>query len=152
MSGHVTTSRDPGGRTRERGGDKREKLLGMAMPVMQRERLERLDMFDMRMGMELIKQWSGDSAEPADFDPGREPRHGDAEQQPVPDGADETDRSLNNAYPESRASRGEAGRKAVEAADKMLTIAKQRMKEPMEELEQAKSAVEIAKKKVGPAT
>ena len=58
----------------------REKLLEMAMPVMQRERLERLDMFDMRMGMELIKQWSGDSSEPADIDPGREPRHGDAEQ------------------------------------------------------------------------
>ena len=34
----------------------------------------------------------------------------------------------------------------------MLTIAKQRMKETMEELEQANSAVEIAKKKVGPAT
>ena len=29
----------------------REKLLEMAMPVMQRERLERLDLFDMRMGM-----------------------------------------------------------------------------------------------------
>ena len=39
----------------------------------------------------------------------------------------------------------------MEAADKMLTIAKQRMKETMEELEQANSAVEIAKKKVGPA-
>ena len=59
----------------------REKLLEMAMPVVQRERLERLDMFDMRMGMELMKQWSADSAETADFDPGREPRHGDAEQQ-----------------------------------------------------------------------
>ena len=34
----------------------------------------------------------------------------------------------------------------------MLTIAKQRMKETMEELEQASSAVEIAKKKVGPGT
>ena len=33
----------------------------------------------------------------------------------------------------------------------MLTIAKQRMKETMEELEQANSAVEIAMKKVGPA-
>ena len=43
-------------------------------------------------------------------------------------------------------------RKAVEAADKMPTIAKQRMKETMEELKQANSAVEIAKKKVGPAT
>ena len=62
----------------------RKKLLDMAMPVVQRERLERLDVFDLRMGVELIKQWSGDSAEPADFDPGREPRHGDAEQQPVP--------------------------------------------------------------------
>ena len=63
-------------------------------------------MFDMRMGTELSSKWSGDSAELADFDPGREPRHGDAEQQPVPDGADETDRSLNNAYPESRARLG----------------------------------------------
>ena len=50
----------------------REKLLEMAMPVMQRERLERLDMFDMRMGMELMKQFSGDSSEPADIGPGRE--------------------------------------------------------------------------------
>ena len=83
----------------------------MAMPVVQRERLERLDVFDLRMGVELIKQWSGDFAEPADFDPDKEPRHGDAEQQPVPDGADETDRSLssNNACPESRASWSEVG-------------------------------------------
>ena len=89
----------------------RKKPLEMAMAVVQREKLERLDMFDLRMGMELIKQWSGNSAEPADFDPGREPRHGDAELQPMPDGADEIDRSLssNNAYPESRASWREDG-------------------------------------------
>ena len=52
---------------------------------------ERESMFDMRMGMELIKQCSGDSSEPADIGPGREPRHSDAEQQPVLDGADEAD-------------------------------------------------------------
>ena len=57
----------PGGRTREKQEATREKLLEMAVPTMQRERLERLDMFDMRMGMKLIKQWSGDSAEPAGF-------------------------------------------------------------------------------------
>ena len=109
----------------------RKKLLEMAMPVVQRERLERLDVFDLRMGVELIKLWSGDSAERANFDPGREPRHGDAEQQPVPDGADETDRSFssNNAYPECRASWRDVGlcsgetnasRKGGRAADKML--------------------------------
>ena len=85
----------------------RGKLLEMAMPVMQRERLERLDMFDMRMGTELIKQWSGDSAEPADFDPGREPRHGDAEQC-LTEPTKQTEASTN-ACTESRASRGEAG-------------------------------------------
>ena len=53
---------------------------------------------------------------------------------------------------DSALARQTRARKAVEAADKMLTIAKQRMKETMEELEQANSAVEIAKKKVGPAT
>ena len=95
----------------EKGEATREKLLEMAMPFMQRKRLERLDMFDMRLGMELIKQCSGDSSEPADIDPGREPRHGDAAWQPVLDGA-ETDRSLssnNNAYPESRANASKKG-------------------------------------------
>ena len=139
----------------------REKLLEMAMPVVQRERLERLDMFDMRMGKELIKQCSGDSSKPADIGPGREPRRGDAELQRVPDGADEADGSLNNANPESCTSgsgrwtlalaRQTRARKAVEAADKTLTTAKQKMEETMEELEQANSAVERAKKKVGPA-
>ena len=66
-------------------------------------------MFDMRMGVELIKHWSGDSSEPSDFDPGKEPRHGGAEQQPVPDGADEAEGNLNNAYPESCTSGSEAG-------------------------------------------
>ena len=33
----------------------RKKLLEMAMPVVQRERLERLDVFDLRMGARLIK-------------------------------------------------------------------------------------------------
>ena len=87
----------------------REKLLEMTISVMQREGLERLGMFDMRMGMELMKQCSGDSSEPADIGPGRESRHGDAEQQPVPDGADEADGNLNNAYPGSCTSRSEAG-------------------------------------------
>ena len=92
----------------------REELLEMAMPVVQRERLERLDMFDMRMGMELIKQCSGDSSEPADVGPGRESRRGDAAQQPVPDGADEADGNLNNAHPESCTSRSEAVLRFVE--------------------------------------
>ena len=79
------------------------------MPVMQLEGMERLDMFDVRMGMEPIRQCSGDSLEPADMGPGTEPRHGDAEQQPVPDGADEADGNFNNAYSESCTSRSEAG-------------------------------------------
>ena len=49
------------------------------------------------------------SSEPADIGSGREPRHGDAEQQHVPDGADEADGNLNNAYPESGTSKSEAG-------------------------------------------
>ena len=53
---------------------------------------------------------------------------------------------------DSALARQTRARKAVDAADKMLTVAKQRMKETMTELEPANSAVEIAKKKAGPAT
>ena len=95
--------------TLEREAETREKLLEMAMPFMQREGMEWLDMFDVRMGMEPIRQNSGDSSEPADIGSGREPRHGDAEQQPVLDGADDAHGNLNNAYPESCTSWSEAG-------------------------------------------
>ena len=40
----------------------------------------------------------------------------------------------------------------MEAADKMLSTAQLRMKETVTEVEQANTAVEVAKKKVGPAT
>ena len=53
---------------------------------------------------------------------------------------------------DSALARQTRARRAVEAADKMLTIAKQKIKETMTEMEQANSAVEIAKKMVGPAT
>ena len=104
-------------------------------------------MFDMRMGVELIKQWSGDSAEPADFDPGRDQDTAMRNSNPcLTQPTKQTEASpattpIPHAAPvgarlDSALARQTRARKAVEAADMMLSIAKQRMKETMEELDQ----------------
>ena len=53
---------------------------------------------------------------------------------------------------DSALARQERARRAYETAQKMLTMAKQRMEETTTQLERADTAVENAKKKVGPAT
>ena len=118
-------------------------------------------MFDMRMGTELssngletpqnlptlIQAENQDTVMPNSNPCLTEPtKQTEASTTPIPKAAPV------GARLDSALARQTRARKAVEAADKMLTIAKQRMKETMEELEQANSAVEIAKKKVGPAT
>ena len=84
------------------------------MLAMQRERMERLDLYEVWLGVETLRPSSRDSSEPAGTRPGREPRHGDADQQPVPDGADVADGNLNSANSESGSDRSEAGLRSVE--------------------------------------
>ena len=136
----------------------RKKILEMAMPAVQQTRLARMDMLNVWLGVEDSKPNSGSFSDPADERTGRGARHDDADRQPVPGGADEKDRKSNSANSESssggresrlRPSNSNTAKKAVEAADKMLTIAQLRMKETMMEMEQANIAVEVVKEKVG---
>ena len=53
---------------------------------------------------------------------------------------------------DSALARQTQAKKAVEAADKMLMVAHQKTKETMTEMQQANIAVEVVKRKVGPAT
>ena len=134
----------------------RELLLEMAMPVMQRK--------DWRNWTCLTcgREWSSSSS--AQDTPQKLPTFVQAENHTVmrnsnPCLTEQTKQretsttSIPKAAPvgarlDFALARQTRARKAVKALDKMLTIAKQRMKETMEELEQASSAVEIAKKKV----
>ena len=128
----------------------RKRRMEMAMLAL-RERMERLDVYEMRLGMETLRPSSRDSPEPAGDGPGGEPRHGDADQQSVPDGVDEADGNLNSANPERGSDRSEAGLRSGEQ-EKLCKHETKNEKETTAELEQANSAVEIAKRKVGPAT
>ena len=106
-SGRGTTGEDLGGRTKK--AETRERLLEMAMLAMQRERMERLDVYDMQLGVKTLRPSSRDSSELASDGLGREPRHVCADQERVPDGADEADGNLNSSNPESGSDRSEAG-------------------------------------------
>ena len=49
----------------EKTAEARERLQEMAMLAMQRERMERLDVYDVWLGMETLRPSSRDSSEPA---------------------------------------------------------------------------------------
>ena len=76
--------------------------------------------------METLRPSSRDSSEPAGDGPGREPRHGDADQQPVPAGADEADGNLNSANPETGSDRSEAGLRSGETKHEQEKLSRQR--------------------------
>ena len=128
------------------------RLVVVEVRSVQWKELERMELRKLWLGM---ANWPSSrcSADPAGTRHGRGPRHGDAGQQPVPDGDDEN-RSLDNSDSKSSTDRSEAGaRRAYETARRMLTmVARQRMEETTKEMEQANAAVENAKRKVGPAT
>ena len=85
---------------------------------------------------------------------------GDAEWQPVPDGAKRTEiltiptpkAAPIGARLDSALARQARARRAYETARRMLNMAQQRMEETTTELERANDVVESAKKKVGPAS
>ena len=126
----------------------RKNLLEMAMPVVQRERLWSASSNDQETPQNLptlIQAKNQDTvmqnSNPRLTEPTKQTEASPATITPIPKAAPV------GARLDSALARQTRARKAVEAADKMLTIAKQRMKETMEELEQANSAVEIAKKR-----
>ena len=67
----------------------RKRRLEMAMPALQRKRLERLDLHALWMGVEVTQSSSGSSSESAASESDRSTRRGDAGEQPVPDGAED---------------------------------------------------------------
>ena len=77
------------------------------MLAMQRARLARLDMHDVWLGVEDSKPNSGSSSESAGASSGGDVRHGDADRQIVPDGADEKDRKSSRASAASSSGRSE---------------------------------------------
>ena len=131
----------------------RKRLLEVAMPALQRKRLERLDMYGVWLGVETSQSSSRSFP---DASSGRAARHGDSERQPVLDGADETSQESNCTNAESSSGTPlwrdkTRAKKAVEAADWMLMVAQQKLKETLKDMEQANIALEVAKKE-GPAT
>ena len=83
------------------------RLVEMAMRSVQWKELERMELRKLWLGM---ANWPSSrcSADPAGTRSGRGPRHGDADQQPVPDGDDEN-RSLDNSDSKSSSDRNKAG-------------------------------------------
>ena len=59
FAGRGTTGEDPGGRTREKGGGTRE-TAGDG----KRQRMDRLDVYDVRLGVESLRSCSRNSSEP----------------------------------------------------------------------------------------